>query len=127
MKKDNDQLVMDDEEEERKIIFTNKDLHEEEEVAVRMNLTSDMNGVSKSASPEQLSRAETNRKVTIHADKTFKDVIANAERDRQIDLDKMKQIARDEEKKEVEILLNLPQPSVPKCWDYLILPRKINI
>jgi hypothetical protein len=127
MKKDNDHLVVNEEEEEQKIVFTNKDLQEEEEVAVRMNLTSDMQGVSKAGSPDQLSHVDTNRKVTIHADKTFKDVIANAERDKQIDLDKMKQIARDEEKKEVEILLNLPQPSVPKCWDYLILPRKINI
>lgn len=35
--------------------------------------------------------------------------------------------AREEEKLEVENLLNLPQPPVPKGWDYLILPRKINL
>jgi len=37
------------------------------------------------------------------------------------------QRAREEEKKEVEALLNLPQAAVPKGWDYLILPRKINV
>ena len=37
------------------------------------------------------------------------------------------QRAREEEKKEVEQLLNLPQAAVPKGWDYLILPRKINV
>jgi hypothetical protein len=37
------------------------------------------------------------------------------------------QRAREEEKKEVEVLLNLPQAAVPKSWDYVILPRKINV
>ena len=60
--------------------------------------------------------------VTVHNNKNFR-VIEDAQKIKDIEIKK----AREEEKKEVEALLNLPQAAVPKGWDYLILPRKINV
>ena len=60
--------------------------------------------------------------VTVHKNKNFR-VIEDAQKIKDIEIKK----AREEEKKEVEALLNLPQAAVPKGWDYLILPRKINV
>ena len=39
----------------------------------------------------------------------------------------LKEVARKEELLEVENLMSKPQPPVPQGWDYLILPRKINL
>jgi len=39
----------------------------------------------------------------------------------------LREKARAEEQKEVEELLSRPQPGVPAGWDYLVLPRKINL
>ena len=63
----------------------------------------------------------------IHRNKTFENVAAKAQENRERELKEMRLKAREEEKREVEDLLNLPQPPVPKGWDYLILPRKINL
>jgi hypothetical protein len=63
----------------------------------------------------------------IHRNKKFEDLTAKANEDRVRELKVMRNKAREEEKIEVENLLNLPQPPVPKGWDYLILPRRINL
>ena len=60
--------------------------------------------------------------ITVHTDKNFR-IIEDAQKIKDIEMRK----ARDEEKKEVEALLNLPQAAVPHSWDYLTLPRKINV
>ena len=60
--------------------------------------------------------------VTVHKYKNFR-VIEDAQKIKEIEIKK----AREEEKKEVQALLNLPQSAVPKGWDYLVLPRKINV
>ena len=60
--------------------------------------------------------------VIVHPDKNSK-VIEEARAIKNIEM----QRAREEEKREVEALLNLPQAAVPKSWDYVILPRKINV
>jgi len=62
------------------------------------------------------------KSITVHKDKNFR-VIEDAQKIKEIEMRK----ARDEEKKEVEALLNLPQAAVPHSWDYLTLPRKINV
>lgn len=55
-------------------------------------------------------------------------VLAKVEQERDRDLlAKRKQEAREEETKELEELMKKQQPAVPKGWDYLILPRKINL
>ena len=95
------------------------------------NRTGDMQGVAlldegagrltssafKGKEEEALSKS-----ITVHKDKNFR-VIEDAQKIKEIEMRK----ARDEEKKEVEALLNLPQAAVPHSWDYLILPRKINV
>jgi len=63
----------------------------------------------------------------IHRNKKFEDLTAKANENRERELKVMRNKAREEEKIEVENLLNLPQPPVPKGWDYLILPRRINL
>jgi hypothetical protein len=65
--------------------------------------------------------------VKIHRNKKFENLAAQANENRERELKDMRLKAREEEKLEVENLLNLPQPPVPKGWDYLILPRKINL
>lgn len=63
----------------------------------------------------------------IHRNKKFENLAAEANEKRDRELKDLRLKAREEEKLEVENLLNLPQPPVPKGWDYLILPRKINL
>ena len=65
--------------------------------------------------------------VKIHRNKKFESLEVQAKENRDRELREMRIKAREEEKLEVQKLLELPQPPVPKGWDYLILPRKINL
>ena len=63
----------------------------------------------------------------VHVDNRLEDVLKDADLERQRELKELREKARAEEQKEVEELLSRPQPGVPAGWDYLVLPRKINL
>lgn len=63
----------------------------------------------------------------VHVDNRLQDVLNNADLDREKEIRELREKARAEEQKEVEELLSRPQPAIPAGWDYLILPRKINL
>lgn len=66
-------------------------------------------------------------KVTVHVDKRLQDALMDADQEREKELKELKANARLEEQKEVEELMSKAQPAIPAGWDYLILPRKINL
>jgi len=63
----------------------------------------------------------------VHVDDRLQEVLNNADLDREKEIRELREKARVEEQKEVEELLSRPQPAIPAGWDYLILPRKINL
>lgn len=72
-------------------------------------------------------RPPTERGARVHVDNRLQDVLNNADIDREKEIRELREKARIEEQKEVEELLSRPQPAIPSGWDYLILPRKINL
>lgn len=65
--------------------------------------------------------------VTVHVDKKLEAALRDADQERVKELQELKALARKEEQKEVEELMSKAQPAIPAGWDYLILPRKINL
>lgn len=63
----------------------------------------------------------------MHVDKRLKDALMDADQEREKELLELKEHARNEERAEVEDLMSKAQPAVPAGWDYLTLPRKINL
>lgn len=65
--------------------------------------------------------------VQVHVDKHMQDVLKGADQEREKELKELREKARKEEQEEVESLLSKPQPAVPQGWDFLTLPRNINL
>jgi len=65
--------------------------------------------------------------VTVHVDKKLEAALRDANQERVKEMQDLKALARKEEQKEVEELMSKAQPAIPAGWDYLILPRKINL
>ena len=65
--------------------------------------------------------------VTVHVDKKLEAALRDADQERVKEMQDLKALARKEEQKEVEELMSKAQPAIPGGWDYLILPRKINL
>lgn len=65
--------------------------------------------------------------VIVHVDKKLEAALRDADQERVKELQELKALARKEEQKEVEELMSKAQPAIPAGWDYLILPRKINL
>lgn len=72
-------------------------------------------------------QTETPKAVTVHVDKNLEAALRDADQERIKEEQEQKDAARKEEQKEVEDLMSKAQPAIPAGWDYLILPRKINL
>ena len=106
--KSDDQDLIQNEEYKDEAYDTNRG-GEAEGALMSNNRTGDMQGLALLAEPGRVTSSgvkgkDIQSKVTVHTDKNFR-IIEDAQKNKEIEMRK----ARDEEKKEVEALLNLPQ------------------
>ena len=119
MKQDRDELF--NEEEDKRVILDDDNYEGPE------NKQNETDQASKYPTFRDAAEGTAAPQIRIHRNKKFEEYTLIANQNRERELKDMRLKAREEEKLEVENLLNLPQPPVPKGWDYLILPRKINL
>lgn len=120
---------------DNQVLPTHKDVEEDDQLVEDgdklppINRKKAAGGASKwdDGEGDGLQTKELPQKQFKHKDKAFDDIVKGSDAARKQEIEELKDKARKEEREELENLMSKAQPAIPQGWDYLVLPRKINL